>query len=384
MKKKIGIITWFKYENYGTKLQALALQAYLKQIGYKVELIDFRIPEVHSILKKKSFFQFTQKIVNWLVTRLAKYLYREKLLLRSQRMKNVIKEYCTISDYAEDDATYIAICNQYDILICGSDQIWNPNWYHPYYYADFPEIRPKKISYAPSIGIQDIPDSLKALMKKSLKSFSYITVREERAAQLLEPLIGYFPEKVIDPTMLLSGQQWIELLGIDNKSSYNGKKNDNNEFQYVLCYFLSDNRKYWNAAKKFAKMHNLPIKIIPQGGLSFFEKGDICAEAGVKEFLEFILNATYVLTDSFHGTIFSLLMEKEVYIFERFQEDNYFSQNSRIKELVKQFGIEEHFLPYGTSSITEKEYIDYTNIKKHLYLLQTNSNEILLNAIKSF
>lgn len=369
---KIGIITWFRYENYGTKLQAIALQSYLREKGHDVELIDFQIPEPINSAKKQSVSSRLYRKINYLALKCSRRMYKEQLKIRSCRLEQVIQEKCIIKKKAENDISFIGICNEFNLIICGSDQIWNPNWYHPYYYADLPGIKTKKVSYAPSIGIQSIPENTKLLIQKSLKSFSYVTVREETAASLLEPLLGYRPQKVLDPTMLMSGRQWKEMFQLTTQIQQ----------RYILCYFLSDNRNHWNAVVKFAHKHNLSIKIIPQQGFSFFQKGEIHADAGVKEFLELIQNAEYVLTDSFHGTVFSILFEKGVYVFERFQDDLYSSQNARVMELVKQFGIEDHLIPYNSKNIEPKNPIDYSKVHATLNTLRSQSEKILQTEIK--
>ena len=269
----IGIITWFEHENYGTKLQAVALQFYLKKHGYNVQLINFVTPDEKK-LKKPTFQQKIKNKFNYLALKHAKGIYADELTLRSHRMKQVISDLCVCTQKAMDDRAYIHLCSQFDLLIFGSDQIWNPNWYHPYYYADFPEIHTRKVSYAPSMGIREMPENVKELIRGSLKAFDVVTVREERAADLLEPLMTYRPQKVLDPTLLLDKSTWEGIFDLQDKKSK----------PYILCYFLSDNKNHWAAAQKFAKNKSLDVRIIPQSGFSFFQKGTICADAGIKEF----------------------------------------------------------------------------------------------------
>lgn len=368
---RIGIITWFRYENYGTKLQAIALQSYLRSLGHDVQLIDFPVPDPPRPHKKKKFLNRVYGRLNYMMLQYARKRYSDPLAMKSLRMKQVINEQCIVTEPIKNDEDYINICNQFDLIICGSDQIWNPNWHHPYYYADFPEIKAKKISYAPSIGIREIPEDKKELIYESLKSFSMITVRENRAASLLESIIGYKPQKVLDPTMLITKEQWIDLFGLKT----------NEKQQYLLCYFLSDNKNHWKAARRLAREKHMTIRIIPQMGFSYFYKGEKYLDAGVKEFLDLILNADYVLTDSFHGTVFSLLFEKEVYTFERFKDDRYFSQNDRVIELADEFNIRNHLLQYNTRRIICVPPINYTEIRHRLELLRERSETILNNEI---
>ena len=366
---KIGIITWFRYENYGTKLQAIALQRYLRKGGHDVQLIDFPIPE-HPRPQKK-FLDRVHSRLNYMMLQYARKQYCDQLAEKSLRMEQVINDQCLVTVPIKTDEDYINICNQFDLIICGSDQIWNPNWYHPYYYADFPEIKVKKISYAPSIGIHEIPEDKKELINKSLKSFSMITVRENKAASLLEPIIGYKPKTVLDPTMLITKEQWMDLFDLKSKEKEG----------YLLCYFLTDNRNHWKAARRLAQEKHMTIRIIPQMGFSYFYKGKKYVDAGIKEFLNAILNADYILTDSFHGTVFSLLFEKEVYTFERFKDDQYFSQNDRVRELADEFKIRDHLLKYDTQKIICVPPINYTEIGYRLDLLKERSEIILNNGI---
>lgn len=371
---RIGIITWFRYENYGTKLQAIALQRYLRDAGHDAELIDFLVPEGRSLIRKRQILYRIIGRINFEALKIAQKKYKDQLSLRSRRMEQVISEQCVVTEKAEDDETYMRICQNYDLLICGSDQIWNPNWYHPYYYADFPEIATRKASYAPSLGIRAIPDHLKGPLKNTLSKFSCITVREDAAARLLEPLLGYKPKKALDPTMLLMGERW--------KAMFDLVPNKNR--RYVFCYFLTDNFWHWKAVRRFTSQFGLETVTIPQEGLSYFRKGDKSIDAGVKEFLELILNADYVLTDSFHGAVFSILLEKEVYLFERFKEDLYYSQNDRVKELIAEFGIEDHFIRFNSNTIKPVDPINYKIVSEKLNLLREQSETILIDMISSY
>lgn len=367
----IGIITWFDYENYGTKLQAIASYVYLKRLGHEVKFVDFFPPKKQKN-NNVNFLGRVQNKANYLALKYAAQIYEDKLCTRSYRMKQVISDLCECTEKIMNDREYIDACNQFDLLICGSDQIWNPNWYHPYYYADFAEIQSRKISYAPSIGVHVIPENIEERMRESLKKFETISVREERAAELLQRIIGYHPKKVVDPTMLLSKNEWENLIFLHEKKVK----------PYVLCYFLSDNRNHWLAARKFAKERDLDLAVIPQGGFSFFQKAEIHADTGVREFLELIKNSQCVLTDSFHGTVFSILFEKEFYIFERFKQDQCVSQNDRVIELVKQFDVQNHLLKFNSRKIVDQPPIDYKKIRCTLNKLKAESESFLISAIE--
>lgn len=361
---KIGIITWFLYNNYGSKLQAIALQRYLRNLGHDVWLINFPPPKPAKFRRR---VKFLDRALNSVTIRIARRVYHGALTERSERLEHAMQTYCNLTEPIGNDADFIRICNRFDLLIAGSDQIWNPNFYHPYYYAAFPDIKPRKVSYAPSLGIQEIPKEKQEPMRKAIETFSYVTVREKAGALLLEKLLGYRPQTALDPTMLLTKKDWMELLGLQAKE---GQK-------YALCYFLTDNRTHWHTAAQFAKEKRLELRIIPYMGLSYFCKGKKYMDAGVWEFLDLILNAEYVLTDSFHGTVFSLLFQKEVYTFTRFRDDKDFSQNDRVRELAAQMHIGDHLLPFNARKVPNIPPIRYEEMNQTLGRLRKRSEAIL-------
>ena len=135
---KIGIITWFGGGNYGTNLQAIALQGYLRKLGYSVQLLNFEIEA-----PKKEKLSFLQKIKRQPQKYAIKYAlkkYKTQIETRYQKMKAEIQRNCVFTEKITSEQNYIDVCNKCDILICGSDQIWNPNWYHRFYYADYDQI----------------------------------------------------------------------------------------------------------------------------------------------------------------------------------------------------------------------------------------------------
>lgn len=376
---KIGIITWFNYHNYGTKLQAIALQKYLRKCGHEVMLLNFSLDDSKNIYRKKSNNSIYRKVMNRanyyvmdLLFRTARKKYDNQLKARDDKFDSIIKDCCILTKRITDDNEFIQLCNEFDVVICGSDQIWNPNWYNRYYYADFPQILTKRISYAPSMSVNSIENNIKDELMRSLSGFSVITVREEKGAQIIGDLLNREIEVVVDPTMLLNANEWDEFLSV-SKKAHQG---------YVLCYFLTDNKIHWKAAERFAKNTGLNMKVIPQQGYSFFQKGDICASAGVKEFVELIRNANVVLTDSFHATVFSLIYNVQFRTFERFKENSTTSQNSRIYNLLEALNIDDYIVKYGEIQIDDKIKIDYKKVNTKMENLIGNSKKILVTAME--
>lgn len=365
----IGIITWFSGDNYGTNLQAIALQHYLKTQGYKVKLLNFKPPNV-SNNKRKSFFIRVKYQPEKYATKYFLNKYKKEIEAKRKKIKETIINHCNFTQKIGSDEDYIRECNAFDLLICGSDQIWNPNWYHRYYYADYLEIKARKISYAPSLGVNSISEDKAKEIKRSLKGFEAVSVRESTGAKILSSLSPVKPKVVVDPTLLLSTADW---LGIASKRIVDDK--------YVLSMFLTDNLRHWHAAKKFAKTKKMKHIVIPYCGISYTEGNQLQKSAGLEDFLALIRDAEYILTDSFHVMVFSLIFNKQFTAFQRFKENQYTSTNSRVNELLEKADVKDRILMYGTSSVPTMNTIDYQIVNKTLQDEIDKSKDYLLKAI---
>ncbi|MBS5089086.1 polysaccharide pyruvyl transferase family protein [Streptococcus infantarius] len=370
---KIGIITWFTGPNYGTNLQAIALQYFLHQQGNDVSIINY---EVAPPTVKNGGRNIIEKIKNQphkYLTKYALYKYKAQILNRNKKMVSEIQKNCNFTDRIQSEEELIENCNKFDLLICGSDQIWNPNWYNKFYYADYPEILTPRISYAPSLGVNNIPkDKLREIIT-GLKKFDAISVREEKGADILTPYFEEKPSVVLDPTFLLSEDDWASIFPL---------KNDHESNDYVLAFFLAENKQHFRATQDFAKRHNLKYIIVPYVGISYLQKGEKLAGTSSGDLLNLIRNAKYVITDSFHITVFSLIHKKQFYTFQRFKEDAYSSQNVRITNLLKLVHLENRMIPYEMTSIMDLEDINYIEKSSIMKREISKSREFLLTSIK--
>lgn len=369
---KIGIITWFNGGNYGTNLQAIALQSYLRSNGYSVELIDFEI-DVQRKEKRTLLAKILSQPLKY-ATKYAEKKYYTQIQTRYNRMASEVRENCMFTKVVMNEQDYIDTCNQFDVLICGSDQIWNPNWYHRFYYADYDQIKAKRISYAPSLGVNVLREEQKEDLARSLSKFDAISVREYRGANLIKPLVKSKPKVVVDPTLLLTAKAWDELFSIETLP---GEK-------YILSMFLTDNHSHWCAARAFAKSKSMKHIVIPYCGFSYFQNAEIKADASVRDFLKLIRGAEYVLTDSFHVTVFSLIYKRQFYTFERFVENEFTSQNERIRNILEISSCQERLILYGTKKIEEKEDIDYMVTGRCLTDEIERSKQFLSQALEDF
>ena len=285
-----------KVLNYGSALQAYALQHYISKLGYDAELIDYVFP--NGSRKKQQTLK--QKILSII----------KKLLsggfIKEHRFKKFYDNYYILSkkQYITPDELKKANL-QYDIYMTGSDQVWNPIHIKNDFSFFFPFKIPnssRKVSYAASISVSRLDDSLKPTFKKLLESYSSISVRESSGVVIIEDLLGRKAEHVCDPTLLLTKDEWSDLVK-DREVPY--------EKPYILVYILS------YAYNPYPEINNI-IDIIQQklglhliildGRLKDFKRKNatVIKNAGPLEFINLVKNSSFIITTSFHGTAFAL------------------------------------------------------------------------------
>lgn len=368
---KIGIITWFTGPNYGTNLQAIALQYYLRKQGHEVNIINYEVPPAKVIKENKSLLQ---KIVNQpkkIAVKYAMHKYKSDIEIRNEKLVLAIRNKCILTSKIKSEEELISVCNSFDLLICGSDQIWNPNWYDRFYFADYDGIKTKRISYAPSMGVNSIPSDVIPNIKRSIEKFDKISVRETKAAYLLEPYLSNKPTVVVDPTLLLSVNEWNEIF----------KKKNIEADKYILAFFLNDETLHLKATQDFAKNESYKLIFIPYKGTTYLQNADIRADAGLEDLLDLIRSAEYIITDSFHITVFSIIFKKQFFTFQRFKEDSYTSQNVRVTNLLELVNLKERMIPYQSKVIPKMNPINYYNQISKLNHEIEQSKEFLKKAI---
>ena len=367
---KIAITTWFHYQNYGTALQVYALSTFLNNQGNDVDVVNY-IPDgqVVSLPQEKMIVNYLEKIKKKIVSR-----------------KNSVIELSDKSDKFNDFLTNIRFTNRcscisdfemlngkYDVFIVGSDQIWSPLSYDVRYFFDYINNPGKLISYAPSIGVNSIQDKyIEKNMKKYISRFNKISCREKVGAEMIGKLVERDIEEVVDPTLLLSASEWKQELKLKQT-----------EKQYLLVYFLGTNKKYWEKVYEVSKILNLSLKIIPVYEKDKMRAGVIDESIGPREFVEYFYNASFVCTDSFHGTAFSLIFNKKMLVFERFSNKEKENQNSRIYNILSKFNLKNRLYNESTYQHEIMEEINYQCVNEILTKERKKSENYLLNAIEA-
>lgn len=348
---KTGILTFAKSINYGAALQAFALRKTVESLGSEAVLIDHRCPLIESTSKVFDF-----KCALSPAYTLA-HLYNLPCALKR---KKVFRKFCDDHFvFGGDDPTL------YDTVITGSDQVWNylltgNDWF---YYLDFPKNGVKKASYAASFGLSQVSEECEEKILPLLQDLDHISVRETTAADIVENITGNRPQVVLDPTLLLDKDEWTEIS--DKNVSDKG---------YIFVYTMFNSDSLWDFAYRLSKETGLPIKTVSYSKLHQ-HKADYDFSAGPEQWLSYMLNADYVVTNSFHGFAFSLNFQKQFY-YELPPKSS--GVGSRLYSIAETFGL----LDRDLSKAEEICDIDYKNVSELLAQHRSQSLSYLSRIIK--
>lgn len=353
---KIGIITWHNYPNVGSALQAYALHTFINRNGGDATIINyspFGRPSLWLFRLIASFFdkllpkKLSSKLHYRFISFEHKYFRETKLYKDNRDLKKNVE--------------------QFDIFVCGSDQIWAPNVFNDVYMLSFVPDNKIKVSYAASIGLPEIPEKLIPTYKALLNRFDNISVRERQGADLLYSSLGINSTVVLDPTLLLKKEDWLKI--------GNNKKNRK---PYVLCYFLGEQESHRKIVESFAKSKNYDVICISRYSIDIRINFITDTDVGPREFIDYVRFAEYVFTDSFHGLCFSVNFNKNFFVLKRFTEDSPINQNSRIENILSLLGLENQLISETPQSV---ENIDYNLVNKRLEKLRDNSHQYLREAL---
>lgn len=366
--KKIGLVLSYKETNYGAQLQAYATQVMVEKLGHNTEIIDYfpKKGDRHVVLCRglirflyEQFF-FKRRAKKHTSSNDPVFLKnkQERIeqyhLFIERRLHNIVK----VSGYTE-------LANRgknYDAVLIGSDQKWTPGFsFGNVNSLRFVPNNVRRISYATSLGVSEYPKYCWASAKKAWKRIDFLSVREQQGADIIKQVCG--PDTpvqvVVDPTYLMTKSQWEDLIPVEKKS----------EQKYVFCYFLGNDDTSKQIARRFADEKKLKlVSVLSKESYSPIDQtyaDEIVIGNTPEDFINWIRGAEYVFTDSFHGTAFSVINEKQFFIFYRKRAEAT-SRNSRIDNILGKWGLKNRLVLPGVQDVdlAALKDIDYEKVTK--------------------
>lgn len=339
---KICTITCQNSVNHGARLQAYALATFLKNLGHEVEIIDFR----------PDFMTFQGKIWYWPGFSIKEWA---KLFLQMGQRRTSIRKYKKFCDFSKK---FLPLTNKVyhsseelkqepplaDIYIAGSDQIWNTKFRNgttPAYYLDFGDSSIKRISYAASFATTELVKGTEVFVQEKLRRFDKIAVREESGLNILHQL-GLSGEVVLDPAFLLSANEWNKII-----DEYDTSNED-----YILVYDFMKSPTVKSIALRLAQLYHCKIYAISPFKASYAHKNFL--EADPSEFVRLVKNAKCVISNSFHGTVFAMIYQRDFFVIER--EDGL---NDRMANILSKYNLSHRLVGRNVSNETLKKSINY-------------------------
>lgn len=387
--KKTAIVSCYFIHNYGSMLQAYATQKLLDKLHIENETInvsgflgEFRKAQYSYILKSginsDIFRDRLGKAKNVLI----------KKFLRNDYTRSIKQRDIKFDDFGESrirkSQVYVSLedlankcSDNYGAVLIGSDQLWLPaNIAADYYTLNFVPDKVNSVAYATSFGVSELPQDVAEMARKFLPRIKHISVREQAGQKLIKGLTGRTVPVVCDPTLLFTGEEWME---IQQKDRFI-------EEPYIFCYFIGGTQIHRDFVKRLKKETGL--KIVALTHVDHYMKCDqgyadyTPYDIGPSEFLNLIRNASYVCTDSFHSTVFSILYKKEFFEFKRYTQNTKQSTNSRLDTLFDLVDIHDRMLN-GDEDIQKclDMKIDYEKVHRNLALVREESYRYLRAAL---
>jgi hypothetical protein len=371
--KKAGITTFHHSTSLGANLQAYGTQTFLEKNGFEAEFINYN--RNYTQKKHVSHPNLITEIKGNLINNLAKIItrmnYKDNVLkgeklkdFRSNQLHIGSKIYNTIDELKASPPNY-------DVFVTGSDQVWNPyTFFQEAYFLTFAPKDSKKIAYAPSIGVNQIDNDKKSIMKKYLNHVDYLSCREEQGAKVLAEVTGRNVVHVLDPTLLLKPEDW-------NKIAIPPKI----KRPYLLCYFLGSMKYSRKIAERVAQKNNLDVVVIPSSIADNFSFAKKQKGVGPREFLGLFKEASFICTDSFHGTAFAINYNKPFLSFRRRDYKDSLTNVSRLESLTNILGISDRLLSPESKWNDDYLTLEYKSINKNLEKQRNISMDYFVKAL---
>ncbi|MCB1772202.1 MAG: polysaccharide pyruvyl transferase family protein [Gammaproteobacteria bacterium] len=385
--KKIGIVSFPRYFNYGTYLQLFAMQQMVARLGFEPEIIDYdpyndsgRKPDASP--GAGGFLRGT--VLRSVASRTLSYLrsyrrtgsrdvdYRQERNIRfaqflSGSLRLGRKTYFDEAQLQADRPSCAA-------FIVGSDQVWHPTAHHEdsTYYLGFAE-RHQRIAYAPSFGVSEIPPGSRDWIRQRLLEIPHLSVRETAGAAVIGELTGRQVPVVLDPVFLVEPRDWAEF----------GESVGRRLGPYLLCYFLESDSYMRDRALAIARslgLRPVMVPVHPRDTESAESDFEYLSGVGPREFVDLVRQAAFVCTDSFHGTAFSILFNRPFYTFRRYDNPYQAANHSRIDSILRIMGLEGRIRGIG-QPVCDPGDLDFSVANSAIASLRRESLEYLDDAL---
>lgn len=353
---KIALVTIHNTNNYGAVLQAFALQQVLSRYG-DVEIINYdnrHISIGFDLIRVKLSIHGLLGIGKDICRLLPRYrVIRE--------FKKFIQENLKITKSFSAQELERGMADGFDVYVAGSDQIWNPACISenciidPIYFLSFAPRWAKKLSYASSMGSYQFSSTEKNHIKNLLTDFDAVSVREKDAQVLLQEVLEKTVQHVFDPTLLLSKKEWLEAVGVSVEDLSNNKE------KYILLYTVPKVPLIRSAVDYFSKKLGLKVVSIDQGLSAGAKVDQQIRDAGPVDFLRLFANAEFVITDSFHGTCFSVNFGKPFIVISSGKHAN------RIESLLSLLGLQERIIKSEEEIAKVDIMFDFRDAREKLF-----------------
>jgi len=349
--KKVGIVSCYFQPNYGSMIQALATQMALDKLGFDNETID--ISGFNSEIKKAKIKYFLKASLtsdfllskmgmakNVLIKKFSKNEYTRNSAIRKIKFERFNKRRFRLSMQVDSKANLGKfVADHYSTVLVGSDQLWLPgNIAADYYTLNWVPESVNTVAYATSFGQSVLPKDSAKKAAVFLKRIRHIGVREESGQKLIKQITGRDVPVVCDPTLLFTGKEWMSIQ----------QENPIINEPYIFVYFLGNNPPHREFVKRLKA--ETGCKIVALVHLDEFVKSDegyadyTPYDIDPIDFLNLIRNASYVCTDSFHCSVFSMQYEKIFFSFRRYVRKTAASTNSRLDTLFKLAGVKDRII----------------------------------------
>lgn len=363
---KVGLFTFPNSISYGASLQMFALYHTVNKLGHSAEIINYynaymkaekhantrNLPPVKQRVKK-----LFRKLLHGKLYRKFTAFEKEKMLLYPSKPFT-------------DKQKLVEVGARYGAVICGSDQVWNPDITDTdlSYFLDFCGEKTRRISYAPSFGIDEFSAEFREKIRGELAGFHAISVREAPGQALIKELLGIEAPIVSDPTLLVEKDEWEKLE--EDCSSINE--------EYILYYTIKSSGELFARCREFAEKAGLTMVVVGGSLARNLKNRDprvrYTVDLSPAQWLRMIHQARYVVTNSFHGTAFSVIYRKDFYL------ELSSLTNSRLLQIVQALGLEDRIVRKGEAIAPSA--IDYSAVEKRLSPLVDSSREYLEKALR--